>query len=326
MHLQTIAAIETLYRAILEEPAFTRIHIGLTGITLPENTTVHLPWGILRNVTPKELNFAERFIEGSLSHTNSGGVKTKIHYSGDAVLEFQIPYKIKICTQAQIDKSDVFKDIVFDFSDKIQAVKSALLISLDYSEETPFVVSSWIRIFDPLEYHSNCSWSDTKQIHTYRPRQLSSEEYRTWGEVIEKIDATNHNIGIAIDRTLRALIERTDPEDLLIDSVIAWENLFGGHGELTYRISSSFGHLLGEDFDSRLHIQSEIKKIYSLRGKIVHGDGKLKAKDLQFQKDTLSLSIKALKSLFLENDYLLDSANYKNGEARSNSLIMSEKQ
>ena len=55
------------------------------------------------------------------------------------------------------------------------------------------------------------------------------------------INATDDSkIRIAIRRVLSAINERMNPVDGFVDVIIAWENLFGGNAELSFRISTAW--------------------------------------------------------------------------------------
>ena len=65
----------------------------------------------------------------------------------------------------------------------------------------------------------------------------------------------------------------SDHVDALIDGVIVWENLFakGDAQELGFRVSVNMACVLTDDTSERVALQSEIKKLYGIRSKIVHG-------------------------------------------------------
>ena len=89
------------------------------------------------------------------------------------------------------------------------------------------------------------------------PVQLTEAEVAAWGEWYARL-STAHvtRISLALSRILRALAERREPSDVLIDSVIAWENLFGtSEGEPTFRVSTCLAVLLEDSFDARADLK-----------------------------------------------------------------------
>jgi hypothetical protein len=75
-----------------------------------------------------------------------------------------------------------------------------------------------------------------------------------------------------LDRTL-AVIDNHGLLYAFIDAVIAWENLFGTGDtqELAYRVSMTMASIMSDDVNKRIRLQREIKRLYSLRSRVVHG-------------------------------------------------------
>src|SRR5688572_10945845 len=112
-------------------------------------------------------------------------------------------------------------------------------------------------LFDPLSPGLNISWNN--RVPTPMEYYLCNPEDRNvikrWCDILKRTD--DSKIRIAIRRVISALNERTNPIDGFIDSVIAWENLFGGDKELSFRVSMSIAHLLEEDQAKRLELQKK---------------------------------------------------------------------
>jgi hypothetical protein len=128
-------------------------------------------------------------------------------------------------------------------------------------------------IDEPLQLGWSVGFSNRQSTPNLHPHALEAAECAEWARWVERVAAERTlGIEIAIRRTIRAATERNDPLDALIDSVIAWENLVGSsQGEPTLRISAALAWLLGQSRAERDAIQGEIKKLYGLRSKIVHG-------------------------------------------------------
>jgi hypothetical protein len=74
-------------------------------------------------------------------------------------------------------------------------------------------------------------------------------------------------------RLLKAAGERDDPVDVLVDAVVAWENLFGSKTESTFRVTAAVATLMEpSDRDKRDALQKELSGIYDRRSRLVHGD------------------------------------------------------
>jgi hypothetical protein len=78
-------------------------------------------------------------------------------------------------------------------------------------------------------------------------------------------------ISIALERFHSAY--HGNIEDRIIDQIIAFESLYlGNEQELTYKLASRVAFLLRKRRDHRISIFNNIKKAYSYRSRIVHGD------------------------------------------------------
>jgi hypothetical protein len=127
-------------------------------------------------------------------------------------------------------------------------------------------------------------------------------------------------IAIAISRIIRATGERRDPVDVLIDSAIAWENLFGSsQGEPTLRVTASMALLLETEPNARAELREKLGRIYTLRSKAVHGSSQPKPSEVSLCYEALDYAIKALKVIFKERPDLLQE---KDGTGRSLKLIL----
>jgi hypothetical protein len=129
------------------------------------------------------------------------------------------------------------------------------------------------------------------------PIVLSTVEVSSWQEWIKHcVGADLRHLGLAITRTLRALTERRDASDTLIDSVIAWESLFGATNESVLRVSASLAKLLHSPGEKRHQARSQYQKIYNLRSNIVHGN-KLKATPEQIDEYAQLAASAALEAI-----------------------------
>jgi hypothetical protein len=91
-----------------------------------------------------------------------------------------------------------------------------------------------------------------------------------------------------------------DHVDALIDGVIVWENLFGTSDiqELSYRVSMTMACVLSQQPGLRLAYQSEIKNLYTLRSKIVHGGRHLRSGENRDKRDRVQeLTLLAMRAL-----------------------------
>ena len=95
----------------------------------------------------------------------------------------------------------------------------------------------------------------------------------------DNIAATWNNIRVAI-RRFTAIYENDwrEPEDRVIDAMIAVEALLGTDQEITHRLSWRVASVLANDDDERQGLYNKTKLWYRLRSRIVHGSD-LKPRD-----------------------------------------------
>jgi len=155
------------------------------------------------------------------------------------------------------------------------------------------------------------------------PTQLSDAELTAWGEWYERLsDARVDRIELALSRILRAIAERREPSDVLVDSVIAWESLFGSiEGELRFRITSSLAILLEGSYQARKDFRKRLSDIYRLRSKVVHGSGKLKESEYPRCQEALAVAIDAIRVLITERPDILE---LPDGAERSIALLLQD--
>jgi Apea-like HEPN len=125
---------------------------------------------------------------------------------------------------------------------------------------------------------------------------------------------------VSIRRILRAVSERKEPEDTLIDAVIVWENLFGSSQETTLRVTMSVAWMLGTDGNNRSALCTELKKVYQQRSDIVHGNAKLKTGlTSPYARRAIEVSIQLLRIMFRDHPELL---KLKSGAERSALMLL----
>ncbi len=126
------------------------------------------------------------------------------------------------------------------------------------------------------------------------------EELIIWCDRVKNTD--DKNIRLAIRRVLSAINQRTSPVDAFIDTIIAWENLFGENGKISFSISVSIANLLGDSPEfKKENIRKKVKYYYKIRGNIVHGTKEVTNKDaLKYRDECLDITLKVIRKLYTE--------------------------
>ncbi len=229
------------------------------------------------------------------------------------LLEYKYPYKAKL---GQQDGNNRWPPELEQAQKQLEKAKEniAFTLALAIKRSPPVgITQAWTLVFDPLSQGTSMSWSHRAKspMPYYLLKNSEVDAVIYWSTLIN--ESNDEKIRLAIRRILSSINERMDPIDGFIDSVIAWENLFGGNAELSYRISVSIAKLLAEGQEERLEIQSKIVKFYTDRSKIVHGVKEI-THDVATQKrdECLKIAIDVVKKLYEDHhDLLIDTERSK---------------
>jgi hypothetical protein len=310
----------TIVAAADRKPASIPVRVGLTGAVLHEDVEeIDLGWARIRSADDRDESVTlDEAIPGTL-HAAEAGQDVAIRYRGDIVVEMDIPYRI------QMGKIDIGTDWPEGFNpnriieQRIENLRLGLALSNDL-EPRATVLQAWIRIFNPL-HTGVVGWRNPALMRNMYPRKLSQDEvseWRKWATMIS--EGRNKSVDVSIRRALLAISDRNAPEDMLVDAVIVWENLFGAKQETTMRVTSSLAWLLGESTQDRQAKQRTYKAIYELRSGIVHGSRELRsAAELTKPAESLEIALQALRVVFRDRPDLLE---LHDSALRSNNLLL----
>lgn len=130
-------------------------------------------------------------------------------------------------------------------------------------------------------YLSKSGWREQPEVRYV----LHPSDVPKVNELVRNID-TFHNlgksdsIGIALRRFNSSYCGEL--EDRLIDQMIAFESLYiGDDKELGYKLALRTAFLIASDEDKRKAIFDDMKKAYTLRGQIVHGNKRVERAKLE---------------------------------------------
>lgn len=313
--------VRTLRRSLQGRSAVVPMRIGIAGVLLPEGVdSIDLGWAKLRRADRRDAHFTRRTpVGGQLQHTNSAGESIMIDYAGNLVLELDIPYKVilknlDVATPwpAELDQASLI-------TEPIECLRLALLLAGVGENST--AVPTWQSVVDPLHGAESVGWSDPRQRINLVPVQLTAETLESWQEWANRIRThRTPQTSVSIRRILRAVSERKEPEDTLIDAVIVWENLFGAAQETTLRVTMSVAWMLGGDAKGRTRLVKELKDIYQQRSDIIHGNAKLKMeKTYPCAMRAIEISIELLRIMFRDHPKFLE---LKSGSERSALVLL----
>lgn len=321
------AAVEELRttRGVLERKSGTAIaRQAFTGVLLPPGARLQFGDALVRSITDDDRQFVPESLKGQLAGTDQSGNSTVINYDGDVLLEYEFPYKIRIA-QVPLDSAGSWPpDMTLPAGLQQTSVRLRFSLMLAVEREARAqLIPTWLDFDEPLEYGYSMSLNDPRQGTAIMPVQLTDAEARSWQEWYDQLNTSSvAKIKLALTRILRAVAERREPSDVLIDSVIAWENLFGTkEGEPTFRITTCLAKLLGDSATDRLAKKSKFGKIYKLRSDVVHGNRTIKPGEQSLCYDALETAISAVKRLVAGR---MDILALPDGARRSAALLLGD--
>jgi len=316
--------LDLLRGAIRGERVRVRALVAFTGIKAEDADTIAMPWGSLRPLGDHERRLASPIQEGDVTTTDDAGGQVTVSYGGELVLETTADYRltIKPITDDPLPGRWPHIGSLNDLIAQTEAIQLAALLAIPRPPAQSVIARpAWTWIEQLFAFGSNLGWSDTRSAPGFVPYALTAEDCRELTRFCELIDRHRQpTADIAIRRVISAVQVRAEPADRLVDSVIAWENLFGtSEGEPRLRISAAMAWLLASDAATREALQLEIKAIYDARSKIVHGAA-ANDPDLPDQANrALGLALDSLRVLFSARDDVL---RLGDGAKRSLRLIL----
>lgn len=314
-----------IIRDLLEgRPQDTTAIFAFAGVLLPEGVArVDLSGATLESVTEADREMAPEVLRQQITHTGPGGEVTTANYDGDVVLRLRFPLKVRIELPPAPSEVNVWPEDMHpppSLDRCVERLRLSLLLAVqrDFAAQ---LLPTWRYFDDPLGHGVAASWFDPRNAVGFVPIRLTGDEVdsvRNWYHTISH--SRFDKIGVAIRRIIKAVAERREPADVLIDSVIAWENIFGtSEGEPTLRVTASLAILLEPDVNKRETLRRELNHIYRLRSKVVHGSYELSVADGPLCQKALDIGLQALRVLANERVDVLDKSD---GAERSLHVIL----
>lgn len=282
----------------IDVPAF----VGFHNVGFEDFLEVEIESGKLRTYNDEIMSL----LPNEARPSTLGGVNKVL----GVLLEYKYPFKARLGQQDKHNRWPPELEAARKQLDKAKENLSfTLALAIDRSPPIG-ITQAWTLVFDPLCEGTSMSWSyrakSPMPYYLLKKREIDSVIY--WSKLVN--ESNDEKIRLAIRRILSSINERMDPIDGFIDSIIAWENLFGGNAELSYRISISIAKLLTENQEKRLEIQSKVVKYYTERSKIVHGVKEINHEvATQKRNECLKIAIDVVKKLYEEHHDLLVDAD-----------------
>ncbi|MFF1445084.1 hypothetical protein [Streptomyces sp. NPDC058295] len=321
---RSLDMLQLMRTALAGESVTVKAYQALAGVHLPPGTRWTAGEGVVvREATERDRERAPESLKRQLTGSDAAGIMTVINYDGDIVVEFDYPYTVKAVPPSPDGSQHVLDELSSDALKQVtNRLRLSLLIAVQRENRKLQLAPSWQYYEDLFDGGDSLLWNDSTRAIGLTPAQLTETELAAWREWYELLDNPNiQHIELALSRVMRAVSERRDPSDVLIDSVIAWENLFGSkEGEPTLRVTASLALLLTDSPQDRRKLRTKLGKIYALRSDVVHGSSALnEAAEYAYCYEALEIALRALRVLLRDRPDVLAQ---RTGTERSLHLIV----
>ncbi len=276
---------------------------ALAGVLLPDDVErVELPDASLESVTTADRELSPESLRQQLTGTDSSGNTTVINYDGDIILRLDFPLKVRAMLPVPpAERPIMWPDdmrIPEAVDRSVERLRFSLILGVDRHPRVQ-LVPTWRYFDDPFGYGLVTTWFDPRNAAGLVPTRLTNSELESWVEWYGLLSNPHlDKIGLAVTRILRAVGERREATDVLVDAVIAWENMFGtSEGEPTLRVTASLALLLEDNLAERKKLRARLRDIYTLRSGVVHGSKSLKEADFPLCQEALDVAIAAVRIL-----------------------------
>ncbi|WP_190024272.1 HEPN domain-containing protein [Streptomyces hiroshimensis] len=281
---------------------------GLSGVLLPEGKPeLTAPWGRVRIALETDNRLVDS-LRDLTSMSLPDGSQLVSRGTGDLTVETTVPWVSEFAQQPAESEfpSAISSSSYSHLERRVQDVRLAFALAMD-NPHLPPLLPTWAKIDNPIADVTGYTMTEIARLRQRTPTRLSVEQAEEWERWIAVLDGLAlENLGHASQRLLRAITERQDPVDALVDAVIVWESIFGTHSEITFRVCASLARLLCHTLEERLVFMKKAKGVYTMRSKIVHGASDVKMEKISESRDVaVQVAIAALRAVLQERPDLL---------------------
>jgi hypothetical protein len=289
---ETLRELEKARALLSGTEAETRTITAFNGVVVAPGGRVTTPWGELRNASSWEAGIT---FGGEATPT---AIVESVNRSIWRVGEPDANHPV------EIDRG---------FAETIGRLALLLPLSLliGVEREDHYVVGDWLWQTSLIPIQTGWAWTGKpapSMVRFVRPIKLTEADEAALTDWAARVEAGyDLSIAIAARRALSAVRERVDPEDSLIDAVVACENLFGhgGETEVTFRVTSAITVLLEPNPNARAAYRSRLGRIYKARSQVVHGGVVDPLKLNNYKEEAISTAVRCLRCLFADHRHLL---------------------
>lgn len=162
----------------------------------------------------------------------------------------------------------------------IKAIRTKAVFALNIFADSNPIVTSWAGHLIGDKKINLKGITDFESLAAFH--KLSNKTYKfisktkretiiQFFQVVEKATTSNSSVLFTMEKYNSSLL-RDDFLDRLLDATICFETMMPGNTELIYRLSQNISFIVGTSSNERLEIFDNMKKLYEVRSKLVHGD------------------------------------------------------
>jgi hypothetical protein len=292
---------------------------SLTGVRLPADTQISGTWGRLRPARAEDHpSTVRQFVDKRTVTTTDAGDQVEISDAGDVIFESEVSIRVHV----KDDGSGWTSEGIDNFGELIDKVRLAFALAVRRPTK-PIIYTMWARTILPFGGMEPFPLTDPHFMAARIPTLLTADEITTWVQWIDAITTADmSHLKVAMTRTLKAMTERRDSTDRLIDAVIAWESLFGASNESTLRVSASLARLLHPPGEAREAARKSYQTIYQVRSDIVHANETKTtvAQVEEYGRKAIEASLNALGLILTTHNKLLSLKS----STRSTQILLSD--
>lgn len=286
------------------EPYAATVATAISGITLPGSARVHTAIGTVRGIDPDLTPYllGRETREPSLIVTTS------------------LPLHVPVLPPG-VPPPDSYAAAMEDVRRLGVRICSAVLLAVDADQAARPVVNAHTVVAPFRGWQSSLSPAIIGASTTVADHELSTAEAEQLQRLCEPIGSgAARPVELALERTLLAATQRILPPDVLVDAVTAWENMVGTDSETTFRVTAALAWLMEDaSYPQREALYRELRKIYDVRSKVVHGEEKASETVAAAASRALTVSRLALVRLLTERPSLL---SFKKSSERADAILL----
>ncbi len=162
----------------------------------------------------------------------------------------------------------------------IKSIRTKAVFTLNIFADSNPIVTSWaghligdkkINLKGVIDFESLAAFHKLSSKSYKFISKTKRETIIQFFQIVEKAVISNKSVLFTMEKYNSSLL-RDDFLDRLLDATICFETMMPGNTELIYRLSQNISFMVGTSPSERLAIFDNMKILYDVRSKIVHGD------------------------------------------------------